>query len=220
MNSSETLLKFIQDSEDRRSGSLIQVQDTQKGLKDIKESAKPYEKLANHFAVIHQTCKRISSVCPLISVTLDSLRKMLTHLLHHQDSAKFSLSRTSLPAYILHLQQFASLKVHKSISPSLFPHQQLLFPLLLSLTSTLRKGLDTNLVDALTKPMLYPLLEVLHDGQYVANTGDPVDNMILLNSACLVHLKNFYDLLMSLKDNLSHWKEYFEVSYTCMSVHV
>ena len=211
LETSKSLLKFVQDTEDKRSASLAQVKDTQQGLIDITRSAKPYRKLADHFAVMYQTCKQLSAVCPQVCVTLDYLRGMLSDMLHQRDNTRFYLSRTSLPAFLLHLEHSSIWKIHKDISPSLFPYQQLLFPFLISLNSSLQKQ-DKQLPEFLTKPIPYPLLDVLQDKELVATAKQSSVYQTLLSAVSLVSCEPFLNLVNSLKENSFQWKEYLRVS--------
>ena len=213
INCSETLIRSIQDNEANRTGSISQVTDTEQGLSDITKRIKPYKKLADHFAIMYLSYQRLSRVCPQVSVSTDKMRKILTDILNQRDNSQVYLSRTSLPSILQHLEHSSLLKLHKHISSSLFSYQQLLFLLLVSMSSTSRIVNDEVQV-LLQKPIHFPILEAL---EITSGATGEVSSNEFLHFSALSHVKSeaFLKIVKSMREYNDEWNEYFEVSPTC-----
>ncbi len=209
--SSQIIIESIQDKEQNRTDSLHQVMDTKQGLNDITKHVEPYKRLADHIAVMYLSCRKLSNVCRQVSISLDDMKKLLTDILTQQDNSRIYSSRSSLPTFLRHLAQASTLKLYEHISPSLFSYQQLLFPLLVSLSSTAREELHL-----LQKPIHLPILESLQNTTLTSN-------QLFLHSSALSFVKSdtFSNLVQSMQEYDQQWKEYFDVRYlNRLHVHV
>lgn len=208
-DSFESVIKLVDEVEVKRSISLDQVSDTERGLKDIADRMYPYRQLSDYFTGVYQCYRKLSRVCPQVGITLTELQSLLSDILTQRDNTKFFLSQSSLPPFLLHLEHTLTLKIHKDMLSSLFPHQRLLFPLLLALTSfkSNTKGDVWNLLKYHhTVPVLDGLEQLhMHDQSDQVQYQIHLKRMIWERSTAFKHVTN------SLENNSNQWDEYFKV---------
>ena len=200
-NDSEIIMKTIQDTEVKQTVSLNHSHDTQRALQDITKHITPYKKLADHFAVLHQSCQKLSIIYPHVSITLEEMSRLLVDMLSRHENTRFHSSQSSLDAFLLHVEYTSTLEIHNRIAPSLFPDQQLLFPLFVCLNRMLQQ-LDKSLHHLLLSRQPLPILVMLESSEYSHVSG------------CLhvlEQLESFKYLNDALSKHAAQWREYFEV---------
>ena len=203
----EDLMAYINKTESTQTSSLDEVTEAQKALSSIKKNTSPYNQLAEHTANLFITCKKLSGSLSQVSISLNEVLDFITSLLHRHENTRFHSSQTSLKAYLYHLENSLTTQVHQKTCSSVFPHQQLLFPLFMSFTK--EHKMDTAIETLLLPPLRVPLMKMLD------NRNASYPSYVKEDSFCSVdvleELAEFHGLRESLSTQIPQWEEYFMV---------
>ena len=120
--------------------ALEQVDETNKALKSIDTQSEQYRTLSTYASILQLSCQKLCDVLPHAEIGLQTLLQILYKVLKRHENIKFHNSKSSLRAYLRYAQDTLRIQVQEELSPALFPKQQVLLPLLVSLQTDIFDG--------------------------------------------------------------------------------
>ena len=168
---------------------------------------------------------------------------MLQSLCGEREGMRFHSSHTSLAAYLCHLESSLTSLIHERLSPHLFTHQLIYFPLLLAILKEASTSSSSGrlLTSYILNPMSFSIQNLLDDIMFTSETR-PVSSKKLATEGViniahsLEAVEGLKGLMSSIQTDEEQWSDYFKVrlfyysqshksyiylyTFQCMHVHV
>lgn len=202
------MTNFIEETEHQESSALQHITETNEALDKITQHTTPYKSFARHSAIVFLACQHLSVTLPQIKVNLQYMLDMLTSLTSQREGTRFHSSKTSLSAYLCHLENALTRTIYDELAPTIFAHQLPYFPLLISQSKQLTEKEQKSL---LLNPLMISMESLLDD--VIFNSGAQSITEEGINSAqILENIPVFSGLSTSLQNNKEQWNDYVKVS--------
>lgn len=208
---SEELTTFALETESQEHLAMIQVKETQNALSVISQQVHPYESLALHGAQIFLACQQLEQNLPQVKINLQQLLDIFQSLIKEREGTHFHSSQSSLRAYLNHLETTLVKSINQYLSPMLFSHQLIYFPLLVALYKEV-----PMIRTAICNPQPFDFESLLDDLVLTSENFSAGNNVVNAQSISAAQTLQetvplFKGLSNSLQNDKNEWSEFLKV---------